>query len=79
MHFLVDANYTYVQEVLPRVKWLKPLPYEINVDDASTKITALLVEEIDKDVTSFGNYEEANCRIKINLQTTLMIKKKKKR
>lgn len=46
--FLVDANYTYVQETIPRVRWLKPLPYEVNVDEAFVTIIALLVEDIDK-------------------------------
>ena len=46
--FLVDVDYTYVQETIPRVKWLKPLPYEVNVDEASTTITTLLSEEIEK-------------------------------
>ena len=36
--FLVDIDFTYI----PRIKWLRPLGYEINVDEASTTITALL-------------------------------------
>ena len=58
--FLVDSNYTYVQESIPRVRWLKPLSYKINVDEAFVAITTLLAEDIDKSATSFGNYEEAN-------------------
>ena len=33
--FLVDVDYTYVQATTPRVRWLRPLGYEINVDEAS--------------------------------------------
>ena len=40
--FLVD--YTYVHATIPRVRWLKPFPYEINVDEAFAAITALLAE-----------------------------------
>ena len=31
--FLVDSNDTYVQYSIPRVRWLRPLGYEINVDE----------------------------------------------
>ena len=30
--FLVDIDYTYVQVVIPRVRWLRPLGYELDVD-----------------------------------------------
>ena len=30
--FLVDVDYTFVQAAIPRVRWLRPLGYEINVD-----------------------------------------------
>ena len=56
---LVDVDFTYVQVVVPRVRWLRLLPYEINIDEASTTIIALLVEELVKDATSFGNYDVA--------------------
>ena len=36
--FLVDLDITYVQVVLPRVRWLRPLPYEVDVDETSTAI-----------------------------------------
>ena len=54
--FLVDVDYTYVHIAIPRVIWLRPLPYEINVDEASIAIFVLLAEEIDKDATSFRNF-----------------------
>ena len=39
--FLVDTNFTYVQFYVPRVRWLRPLGYEINVNEASAKIMTL--------------------------------------
>ena len=30
--FLVDIVYTYIQEVVARVRWIRPLGYEIDVD-----------------------------------------------
>ena len=44
---MVVIDYTYIQAVIPRVRWLRPLGYELDVDQASTTITSLLVEEID--------------------------------
>ena len=29
--FLVDIDYTYIQVVVPRVRWLRPLGYELDV------------------------------------------------
>ena len=30
--FIVDIDYTYIQAVLTRVRWLRPLGYELDVD-----------------------------------------------
>ena len=46
--FLVDIDFTYVQAVIPRVRWLRPLGYELDVDQASVAIKKLLVEELTK-------------------------------
>ena len=40
--FLVDIDYTYIQVVIPRVRWLRPLGYETNVDEALATITTFL-------------------------------------
>ena len=61
--FLVDVDYTFVQAATPRVRWVRPLGYEINVDKASAAIRVLLAKEVDKDVKSFGNYELAKSKI----------------
>jgi hypothetical protein len=76
--FLVDTDYTFVQAKIPRVRWPRPLGYEINVDEASTTITTILVEEIDKDAKAFGNYEMAKSKITMELKTASIIKKKDK-
>ena len=51
--FLVDIDYTYVQAVIPRIRWLRPLGYELDADQASAAITALLAEEVDKNAQIF--------------------------
>ena len=56
IYFLVDIDYTYVQVVVPRVRWLRPLHYELDIDEASTKITTLLVEDTNKNANPFGTY-----------------------
>ena len=78
IYFLFDADYTFFQEKTPRVRWLRPLGYEINVDEASAAIIALLVEEVDKNAKAFENYEMAKSKITMELKTTSVIKKKEK-
>ena len=60
---LVDIDYTYIQETIPRVIWLRPLGDEINIDEASTPITALLAEEIDKTTKNFGTYDVVKSKV----------------
>ena len=74
----MHADCTFVQVATPRVRWLRPLGYEINVDEASTTITTLLAEEVDKSAKIFGNYEVEKSKITMELKTTSVIKKKDK-
>ena len=55
-----------------------PLGYEINVDEASTVIIAILVEEMDEEAKSFRTYDIVNSRVEIDLKTTSAMKKKEK-
>ena len=76
--FLVDIDYTYIQAILPRVRWLRPLGYELDVDQASAAITTLLAEERDKTTKSFGTFDVVKSRVVIDLKTTSVVKKKEK-
>ena len=78
IYFLVDVDYTFFQVETPRVRWLRPLGYEINLDEASASITTLLVEEVDKNEKSFGNYKIAESKIIMELKFTSIILKKEK-
>ena len=40
--FMVDCDKVYIQVVIPRMAWVKPLPYEINIDEAKDITEALL-------------------------------------
>ena len=78
IYFLVDIDYTYIQETIPRVRWLRPLGYELDVDEASTVITILLAEEVDKIAKPFGTFDVVKSKIETQLKTASMIKKKDK-
>ena len=76
--FLVDTNFTYAQVVVLRVRWLKALPYEINIDENFVAITKLLSKEVDKNAQGFGTIEEEKESITKNLQITNVSRKKAK-
>ena len=57
---------------------MRPLGYEINVDEASVAITTLLSEEMDKEAKPFGTYDIIKSRVEIDLKTALAMKKKEK-
>ena len=57
---------------------MRPLGYEINVDEASIAIIALLSKEIDKEEKPFGTYDIVKSRVEIDLKTTSAMKKKDK-
>ena len=60
------------------MRWLRPLGYEINVDEALATITNLLAKEVDKEATTFGNYDLAKSKITIELKIASVIRKKNK-
>ena len=60
------------------MRWLRPLPYEIDIDDASAAITTLLAKEPDKEATYFGTYDIVNLRVNTDLKIASSMKKKDK-
>ena len=75
---MVDIDYTYIQVFVPRVRWLRPLGYELDVDQASTTITALLAEEIEKATKPFGTYDVVKSRVVTDLKIASVVKRKEK-
>ena len=55
---MVDCEKAYIQEVIPRVAWVKPLPYKLNIDETKDIIEALVNEPTIPNIPSFGTYEE---------------------
>ena len=76
--FLVDMDFTYIQVVVPRIRWLRPLPYEIDVDEALATITALLAKDFDKEAKHFGTYDIVKSRVSTNLKIASSMRKKDK-
>ena len=74
--FLVDIDYTYIEAAIPRIRWLRPPCYEINIDEASATITTLLAEEIDKSSPHFGTYDVVKSKVDMELKTASTIKRK---
>ena len=70
IYFLVDIDYTYIQAVVPKVRWLRPLGYELDANQALAAITIVLAEDIDKASKPFGTYDIVKSRFEINLKTT---------
>ena len=60
------------------VRWLKALPYKVNIDEINAAITTLLVEEIDMKAQCFGTFEEAKAIITTTFKTTIVDRKKNK-
>ena len=78
LSFLVDIDFTYIQAIVPRIRWLRPLLYEIDVDEASTTITTLLAEEFDKEAKYFGTYDIVKSRVSTNLKIASSMRKNDK-
>ena len=57
----------------PRVRWLRPLGYELDVDESSTKIIAFLVEDIDKIAKPFGTYDVVKSKVEMELKSKVEV------
>lgn len=76
---MVDCDRVYIQEVGPRVESVKPLEYEVNINDAKDIIEALLNESVDPKAPHFGTYEEAKERIELEIKLPQVVNKGRKR
>ena len=77
--FMVDSDRVYIQAMKPRVVWVKPLPYEVNIDETKDIIKALVNEPIDPEAPYFGTYDEAKARIELEIKLPQVVKKGKRR
>ena len=58
---------------------MKPLPYEVNIDEARDIIEALVNEPVDPRQPVFGTYDEAKARIELQIKIPQAISKEKRR
>ena len=63
----------------PRVACVKPLPYEINIDEVKDIIEALVNELANAKLPTFGTYDEAKKRIELSTKIPQTISRGKKR
>ena len=77
--FMVNCDTVYIQAVRPRVAWVKPLPYEVNIDETRDIIEALVNEPVDPKLPVFGTYEVAKSRIELSIKIPQALSKGKKR
>ena len=79
IYFMVHDEKVYIQAVRPRVAWVKPLEYEVNINDTKYIIEALLNDPVDPKLPYFGTYEEAKARIELEIKLPQVVDKGKKR
>lgn len=58
---------------------VKPLGYEVNIDDTIDIIEALVNEPMDPKVPYFGTYEEAKARISLEIKIPQALKRGRKK
>ena len=75
------ANYdnVYIQAIGPRTMWVKPLDYEVNIDETKGIIEALINEPLNPKAAYFGTQEEAKAMIELKIKTPQAVNKGKKR
>ena len=78
IYFLVDIDFTYIQAVVPRVRWLGASGYELDVNQELATISALLAKDIDKATKPFSTYGVVKSKVEMDLKTTSIMKRKEK-
>ena len=76
---MVDYDKVYIQAFRPRVGWVKPLPYEVNIDETKEIIDAIINEPIDPKLPIFGTYNEAKSGIELGINIPQALSRGKKR
>ena len=66
---MVDSDKVYIQAVRPRVAWVKPLGYEVNIDETKDIIEALVNDLVDPKATYFDTYDEEKARVVLEIKS----------
>ena len=54
IYFMVDCDWVYIQAVRPKIAWVNPLEYEVNIDETRDNIEALLNEPLEHKAPFLG-------------------------
>ena len=73
--FMVDCDNVYIQAVRLRVVWVKPLGYEVNIDETRDIIEELINELVNPKALYFGTYEEAKMKIELEIKIPQVVSK----
>ena len=76
---MVNYDKVYIQAVRLRIVCVKPLGYEVNIDETKDIIEALINELVDPKAAYFGTYDEAKARIELEIILPRAVNKRKKR
>lgn len=76
---MADYDKVYIQAVKPTVVGVKPLRYEVNIDDTKDIIEELLNEPMDPKAAYFSMYDEAKAKIEVEINIPQAINNGKKR
>ena len=55
--------------------WVKPLGYEVSIDEVEDIIKALINELVDFKAAYFGMYDEAKARIELEIKLPWVVRK----
>ena len=77
--FMVDGDKVYIQAVRPRIVWVKPLGYELNIDETKDIIKSLVNRPVDPKASYIGTYDEAKARIRLEIKFPKVVNKGKRR
>ena len=70
--YMVNSDKVYIQVVRPRIVWVKPLGYEVNIDETKDIIEALINEPIDPKATYFGSIGSFNSTSIMSLVSSML-------
>ena len=73
------SDKVYIQVAKPRIVWVKPLGYEVSIDEVEDIIKALINELVDFKAAYFGMYDEAKARIELEIKLPQAVNKEKRR
>ena len=62
-----------------KAAWVKPLVYEVNIDETRNVIQPLINELVDNKASYLGTYEEAKDRTSLEIKIPQILKRGKKR